>query len=84
MASPLRTSKPTVNLAESRGAPGSRIRRDPPPKAQTVVRDQAELDRWAAAFGVAAFALAIGVIIFAIGSVAGWSPAQYTISIRLD
>jgi len=84
MASPLQTGKQSVNLAAS-GAPGSRIRRDPPPAVkEIVVRDREERDRWDVIVGVLTFALAIFVIIFAFGSYSGWSPSQYTVRIESE
>ena len=81
MASPLQNRKASVNLA-AKGAPGSRIRRDPPPIAKkTVVPDRDEIDRRAVAIGIITFALAILVIVFAFGGWAGWSPSQYTVKL---
>ena len=81
MASPQPTGKQSVNLASSDGAPRvSRIRRDPPPKAELpVVVDAVEREQWAVVLGVLSFALAIFVIILALAMYAGWSPSQYTI-----
>lgn len=82
MARPLQTAKPTVDLA-SKGPRVSKIRRDPPPLVkQTVVPDRDETDRRLAAFGIIAFALAIVVLIFALGNWAGWSPSQYTVTVK--
>ncbi len=78
MAAPLQTSKPTVNLA-ARGARVSRIRRDPPPKVKEVtIADRDEHDQRIVVIGVLAFTLAIVVIIFFVGTWAGWSPRHYT------
>ena len=81
MASPLKTGKQSVNLAP-KGAPGSRIRRDPPPKLKEVaVRDPEERDARDVAIGVLAFTLALFVILFAVASYTGWSPRQYTVQV---
>jgi hypothetical protein len=78
MASPLPTRKQSVNLTAPVRV--SRIRRDPPPPAKKVsARERDERDVRSGMIGVLAFALAIAVILFALGSVAGWSPGQYTI-----
>ena len=81
MASPLQTGKQSVNLA-SPGAPGSRIRRDPPPAVkEIVVRDRDENDRRMVVIGIVTFALALFVIVLGFSSFAGWSPRQYTIHV---
>ena len=83
MASPLKPGKQPVVLAPD-GTRVSRIRRDPPPLARkTVIPDRDERDRWAVPVGIVAFALAIVVVVVALGSWAGWSPSQYTVSIRI-
>lgn len=79
MARPLQTGKKSVNLA-SPAAPGSRIRRDPPPAVKEVVlRDPEEHDRRDAVIGILVFTLALAVILIGFSSVTGWSPRQYTI-----
>lgn len=79
MASPLATGKQSVNLA-SKGVPGSRIRRDPPPKVKEIpLRDPEERDRRNAAVGILIFALALVVIIIGVSSFAGWTPRSYTV-----
>ena len=79
MASPLQTGKKSVNLAAP-AAPGSRIRRDPPPKVkEIVIRDRDEHNRRNAVIGIMTFALAIFVILLAFSHYAGWSPRQYTV-----
>jgi hypothetical protein len=79
MASPLQRGKQAVNLAAS-GAPGSRIRRDPPPVVkEIVVRDRNERDTWMVVIGVVTFALALFVIAIGFSSFAGWSPREYTV-----
>ena len=82
MASPLATGKQTVNLA-SKGVPGSRIRRDPPPVVKEIpVRDPEERDRRAVFFGILTFSLALVVIFLGVSSFAGWTPRAYTIRIE--
>jgi hypothetical protein len=83
MASPLASGKRTVDLA-AKDVRVSKIRRDPPPLVKkTVVPDRDGSDRRLAAVGIIAFALAIVVLIIAIGSWAGWSPSQYTVRIHM-
>jgi len=86
MASPLGTGKQSVNLARSnapRGAPGSRIRRDPPPVVkQLAVIDPEERDRRMVIVGVVTFAVAILVVTLALGNAGGWSLANYTYQMR--
>ena len=68
MASPLPSGKSSVNLG-STAAPGSRIRRDPPPPAKKVVdRDPDKADSWTVIVGILTFELALFVIIVAISS----------------
>ena len=80
MVRPLATGKKTVNLAPS-GPKVSRIRRDPPPpKLKELSLDERnERDRRNAVIGIIAFTLALIVILFAVSSWAGWTPAQYTL-----
>ena len=74
MAAPLKTGKQTINLA-SEGVPGSRIRRDPPPKVkEIVVRDPEERDRRDVLIGVLVFTLALFVIMLAFAAWSGWTP----------
>ena len=79
MASPLRTGKQSVDL--SAPVRVSRIRRDPPPPPPKVLsaHDRKVREAWILAVGVAAFALAIGILLFAIGNANAWSLSQYTI-----
>jgi hypothetical protein len=76
MASPLATSKPTVDLA----APAvrvSRIRRDPPPKVKEItVAEVAERDTRTVVIGILVFGLAIAIILIGLGSALGWSPRE--------
>ena len=82
MASPLKTGKQSVDLA-AKGAPGSRIRRDPPPAVkELVIRDRDERDQRIVIIGVVSFALALFVIAVGFSSAAGWSPAQYSVHIE--
>ena len=82
MASPLPSSKQSVDLA----APVvrvSRIRRDPPPPVKEVsIVDVQEREAWTVVIGVATFALALFVILVAASNAVGWSPRQYTIRIE--
>ncbi len=73
--------KQSVNLTTP-GVRVSRIRRDPPPASavkEIPVADRDELNRRNALIGIAAFTLAFVVIIFALSSVVGWSPSEYTV-----
>jgi hypothetical protein len=83
MASPISTGKKSVDLA-----PGevrvSKIRREPPPPVkELVIKDPSERDPWVVAIGVISFALAIFIIILAVGSYMGWTPSQYTVRVRM-
>ena len=81
MASPLASGKQTVNLA-SKGVPGSRIRRDPPPKVkEIVVRDPKERDRRDVLIGILVFTLALFVIMLAFSAWSGWTPRSYTVEV---
>jgi len=79
MTRPLPSGKEFVDLAAEAAKP-SRIRRDPPAAApkKTVVPDREQVDRRMVAIGIAAFAVAIVIIIVFIGYWAGWSPRRYT------
>lgn len=88
MARPHPTAKPTVNLA-SNPAPGgprvSRIRRDPPPaKVEKIEVDPDERDQWAVIVGILTFALAIAVIVIALGRYSDWSPRAYSIEVTAE
>lgn len=79
MAAPLPTGKQTVNLASGE-VRISRIRRDPPPPPKPVKEvDIDELDRRGAVIGIIVFALAIFVIVLAVGNYNGWSPSNYMV-----
>lgn len=81
MASPLSTGKKSVNLATA-GPRVSKIRRDPPPKVKEIpVRAADERDRQDVAIGIAAFALAIFVIMLAIATYTGHSPREYILDL---
>jgi hypothetical protein len=93
MASPLPSRKQAVDLGSAeprvskirKDSPPrvSKIRRDPPPVVkQLELRDPKDVERRDAIIGVLAFALAIVVIIVAVASYNGWSPAQYSINIK--
>ena len=78
MASPLASSKPSVDLGKG-GVRVSRIRRDPPPPApEIVIAERNERDARMVVVGIITFALALVVIGIALMSYAGWSPRQYT------
>ena len=78
MASPLRKGKQSVDLTAPVRV--SRIRREPPPPVKKVTpRERDERDTRFGMIGVVAFALAIAIILFAVGDFIGWSPRQYTI-----
>jgi len=81
MASPLKTGKQSVNLA-SKGVPGSRIRRDPPPPVKALpVRDPEDVDRRDVLIGILAFTLALFVILLAFAAWSGWTPRAYIVEI---
>ena len=80
MASPLKSGKQSVNLATD-GPRVSRIRRDPPPKVKVKDVDIDSVDRRDVAIGVIAFALALFVIILAVGAYNGWSPREYVVQV---
>jgi len=82
MASPLQPGKKSVDLG-ARAAPGSRIRRAPPPPAKpAVVADPEERDARIVVVGVVSFALALAAIIIGWSSSSGWSLSDYTIEVR--
>jgi len=82
MATPIQPRKQAVDLA----APVvrvSRIRRDPPPPVKIVTAAEIrERDARGMAIGIAALTLAVFVLLLAATNAAGWSPSQYTITIR--
>jgi hypothetical protein len=81
MASPLASGKKTVNLA-SKGVPGSRIRRDPPPVVKALpVRDPEDLDRRDVLIGILVFTLALFVIMLAFAAWSGWTPRTYIVEV---
>ena len=82
MAAPLHTGKQSVNLAAMPRE--SRIRRDPPRVAEKLdLRDPEEVERRNVIVGIGAFALAIFVIVLALGMSDGWSLSEYTIRVRM-
>ena len=82
MASPLRTTKQSVNLTEPVRV--SRIRRDPPPaRKEVVVRDPEDRDARTVVIGVISFALALAVIIVGFSNVGGRPPSEYNVHIDL-
>jgi hypothetical protein len=81
MAAPLKSGKQSVNLA-SKGVPGSRIRRDPPPVVKALpVRDPEERDRRDVAIGILAFTFALFVIMLALAAWSGWTPRAYIVEV---
>jgi hypothetical protein len=83
MARPLASGKKAVDLAGGPRRVGSRIRRappPPPPKKLSAVEIR-ERETWVVVTGIVAVALALAVIMAAVGQWAGWSPAQYEIII---
>ena len=81
MATPLPTTKQSIDLA-SGAVRGSRIRRDPPAAVKELeVRDPNERNTLMLVAGILAFALAIVIITIGIAGAAGWSPSQYTVHV---
>lgn len=83
MAAPLNTAKATVDLGAP-GKRGSRIRRDPPPKArkEMTIAERDERDRRAVVLGIAAFTLGLVAVLVTLASYTGWSPRQVVIEIQ--
>ncbi len=83
MARAMHRGKKGVDLSAGRQV-RSRIRRDPPPPPPKKLTRQElrERDARTIVLGIATFTLALFVIVVALGSWAGWSPAQYEIVIR--
>ncbi len=91
MANPLRTGKQSVSLDSSglggatrahgsKGVPGSRIRRDPPPIVKEIaVRDPDKRDARMVIIGVLSFTLALTIIMIGAASYNGWSPRDYVV-----
>ena len=87
MARPLATSKQSVNLAGSSSsapAPGSRIRRDPPPVVvkELVIRGRSERDTRTVVIGISLFVLTLVVIVMGFAIYGGWNPRQ--VVLRFD
>ena len=80
MARPLSTGKQSVNLASGE-VRVSKIRRDPPPVVKEKIVYPDVVDRRDVVIGVIAFALALFVIVLAIGSYNGWSPREYIVQV---
>ncbi len=79
--------KQTVELQPP--APGSRIRRAPPPppgKLDAIARkvdwDSREWEVRFAVAGVIAFALALCILAVAFAAYSGWSPSQYSVKLH--
>jgi len=84
MASPLNTTKQTVNLAAA-GPRVSRIRRNPPPTPRKdPVLDREDREKLSALFGVIAFALAVVVLVAGVGIYAGWSPREVELYLQMN
>jgi hypothetical protein len=86
MAAPLQTGKQSVDLASGE-VRGSRIRRAPPPQSQPTLKmsieERDELHRRMIVIGMAAFALAVFVIVLGLGMVGTWSPGEHTVVLEL-
>ena len=79
MARPLKAGKQTVDMAAP-AVRGSRIRRDPPPKLKEIsIHDRDEHNRRMAMIGVAAFTIALMLILAGVSAWTGWSPRQYVV-----
>ena len=82
MASPLPSTKPTVDLAAGSPVAGSRIRRDPPGKVKEIrIPEPEERDTRMVVLGIILFALAIFAILIGISSYGGWTPKDVTVRI---
>jgi len=69
MPAPLLIRKKVVDLASTGDRSSSRIRRDPPPKAEGTLLNQARVRRnesLSVAFGISAFALALVTILIGV------------------
>lgn len=84
MARPLATSKQSVNLAGSAApAPGSRIRRDPPPAVkELVIRGRSERDTRTVVIGISLFVATLVVIVMGFAIYGGWNPRD--VVLRFD
>jgi hypothetical protein len=81
MASPLKSAKPTVNLAAGE-VRVSKIRRDPPKQQklkEISIEERSERDQRNAVIGIAAITIALMIILLAVSSWAGWTPRAYTL-----
>ena len=84
MAQPLPVRKKAVDLAGGQRRVGSRIRRAPPPKPERKLSaaELRERERVVVVTGIVAFAVALTVIMFAVGKWGGWSPSEVEIVIN--
>ena len=84
MAQPLPARKQAVDLAGGPRKVGSRIRRAPPspPEKTLSAADIREREAWVMGIGITAIALAVMVLLFAAAQWAGWTPANYIISVK--
>ena len=84
MARPLASGKKAVDLAGGPRKLGSRIRRAPPPKPEKKLSaaELREREAWLIGTGILVFGIALAVILIAVGRWAGWSPADYVITIQ--
>jgi len=82
MARPLKSAKPTVNLASGE-VRVSKIRRDPPPQKlkQISIEERNERDQRNAIVGIAAFTIAMMIILLAVSVWAGWTPRAYILQL---
>lgn len=85
MAQPLPVRKQAVDLASGPRKVGSRIRRAPPPKPEKKLTraEIREREAWIIGTGMVAVALALTVILLAVGRWGGWSPAQHQVVLQV-
>jgi hypothetical protein len=85
MAQPLPVRKQAVDLAGGPRKVGSRIRRAPPPKPekQLSAAEVREREAWVVGVGILAVAMALMIVVLAAARWAGWSPADYEITVAL-
>lgn len=83
MARPLKSAKPTVNLAAGE-VRVSKIRRDPQPPQklkEITIEERNERDQRNAILGIAAFTIAMMIILLAVSVWAGWTPRAYILQL---